>query len=391
MTFDNVLNTYNESVVATYARFPLCIASGKGSVCTDIDGKEYIDFTTGIGVNSLGFCDDGWSNAVAKQAEVLNHTSNLYYTIPGMELAKQLCVRTGYKNIFYANSGAEANEGAIKAARKYSFDKYGDGRNEIITLVNSFHGRTVTTLAATGQDSFHNYFFPFTEGFSYCPAGNLDALKTAISNKTCAIMIELVQGEGGVISLDKQYVDGIVELCNEKDILLIADEVQTGIGRTGKLLASEHYSIQPDITTLAKGLGGGLPIGGILFNEKTSCVLSAGTHGSTFGGNPISAAAALYTVNKIDDELLAEVSIKGEHLKKRLLSMKGVNTVDGLGMMIGIDVAPLIAGDIVKAGIENGLLLLTAKEKVRMLPPLNIPMSTLDKGLDIFEKLLTQR
>ncbi len=391
MTFDNIIDSYTNTVTATYARFPICIVSGNGSVCTDIHGKEYIDFTTGIGVNSLGFCDEGWSNAVAKQAGLLNHTSNLYYTIPGMELAKQLCERTGYSNIFYSNSGAEANEGAIKAARKYSFDKYGEGRNEIITLVNSFHGRTVTTLAATGQDSFHNYFFPFTEGFSHCPAGDLKALGASINNKTCAIMIELVQGEGGVISLDKQYVTELMKLCDEKDILLIADEVQTGIGRTGKLLACEHYGIQPDITTLAKGLGGGLPIGGILFNKKTSTVLSAGTHGSTFGGNPISAAAALYTLNQINDDLLAEVTAKGEHMKKRLLAMKNVNAVDGLGMMIGINVAPIIAGDIVKAGIEKGLLLLTAKEKVRMLPPLNIPIKTLDEGLDIFEGLLLQR
>ncbi len=390
MNFDNIKNSYDESIAPTYARFPLCITNGKGALCYDIDGNEYIDFTTGIGVNSLGFCDDGWSLAVAEQAAKLNHTSNLYYTLPGIELAKLLCERTGYSNIFYANSGAEANEGAIKAARKYSFDKYGEGRSEIITLVNSFHGRTVTTLAATGQDSFHNYFFPFTDGFSHCPAGDIDALTSAISDKTCAVMIEFVQGEGGVISLDKKYVDGVAKLCKDKDILLIADEVQTGIGRTGKLLASQHYDILPDITSLAKGLGGGMPIGGVLFNEKMSAVLSAGTHGSTFGGNPISAAAALYTLGKIDDTMLKDVAAKGEHIKKRLLTMKNVNAVDGLGMMIGVNVAPLVAVDIVKAGIDKGLLLLTAKEKVRMLPPLNIPMDILDKGLDIFEELLAQ-
>ncbi len=389
MTLDNIKNSYDESVTATYARYPLCITSGKGSLCYDIDGKEYIDFTTGIGVNSLGFCDEGWSKAVSEQAAKLNHTSNLYYTLPGVELAKTLCERTGYTNIFYANSGAEANEGAIKAARKYSFDKYGEGRNEIITLVNSFHGRTVTTLAATGQDSFHNYFFPFTEGFSHCPVGDIEALNAAITDKTCAIMIEFVLGEGGVISLDNQFIDFIVAKCSEKDILLVADEVQTGIGRTGKLLASQHYNILPDITTIAKGLGGGLPIGGVLFNEKTSTVLSAGTHGSTFGGNPISAAAALYTVNSIDDKILAEVSAKGEHIKKRLLAMKNVNAVDGLGMMIGVDISPLIASDIVKAGIEKGILLLTAKDKLRMLPPLNISIETIDKGLDIVEELLS--
>ncbi len=389
MTIENIKSSYDDSVAGTYARFPICIESGKGSLCYDIEGKEYIDFTTGIGVNSLGFCDDGWSKTVADQAAKLNHISNLYYTLPGVELATALCRRTGYSNLFYSNSGAEANEGAIKAARKYSYDKYGENRNQIITLINSFHGRTITTLSATGQDYFHNYFFPFTEGFLYCPAGDINALKDMLTDKVCAVMIEFVQGEGGVIKLDPEYVNQLFKLCSEKDILVVADEVQTGIGRTGKLLASQHYDVQPDITTLAKGLAGGLPIGAVLFNEKTKDVLSAGTHGSTFGGNPISAAAALYTINTIDDELLSQVTLKAEHIKRRLLAMKHVNAVDGLGLMIGIDVYPLVASDILKSAIDKGLLLLTAKDKVRLLPPLNISMEVLDRGLDIIEELLS--
>ncbi len=389
MTFENIQDSYNNSITGTYARFPICIERGEGALCYGIEGKEYIDFTTGIGVNSLGFCDKGWAKAVSDQAIKLNHISNLYYTLPGVELATQLCGRTGYSNLFYANSGAEANEGAIKAARKYSFDKYGRDRHQIITLVNSFHGRTVTTLSATGQDYFHNYFFPFTEGFSYCPAGDIAAFEDIISDKVCAVMIEFVQGEGGVISLEKDYIEQLFNICKEKDILIIADEVQTGIGRTGKLLASQHYGVQPDITTLAKGLGGGLPIGAVLFNEKTKGTLSAGTHGSTFGGNPIAAAAALYTLKQIDDEMLSLVTEKAEHAKKRLVAMKNVNAVDGLGLMLGVDIAPLIAGDVVKAGIEKGILLLTAKEKVRLLPPLNIPINVLDRGLDIIEELLS--
>lgn len=375
----------NQYIAGTYARFDACIVSGIGAECTDDKGKKYIDFTSGIGVNSMGFSDAGWANAVAEQAKTLNHTSNLYYTEPAANLAKALCNKTGFKKVFFANSGAESNEGAIKAARKYSFDNYGQGRGNIITLVNSFHGRTITTLAATGQDSFHNFFHPFTQGFTYAIANDLAAFKNAVTKETCGVMIELVQGEGGVIALQNDYVKAISDYCNENDILLIVDEVQTGIGRTGTLFAYEQYNIMPDILTTAKGLGGGLPIGGVLLGDKVQYTLSAGTHGSTYGANPICCAGASYVLSKLSDEFLQEVRQKADYIT---LKLEKIGKVSGLGLMIGLEVAPKKARDIAIKCLENGLLILTAKDKIRLLPPLNITYEQIDKGIAILNKSL---
>lgn len=386
----SVKKTDKKYVANTYARFNLCIKSGTGATCTDEKGNEYIDFTSGIGVNSLGFCNESWVNAVCKQAKTLNHTSNLYYIKPCADLAQMLCKKSKFENVFFANSGAEANEGAIKAARKYSYDKYGDDRYEIVTLVNSFHGRTITTLAATGQDSFHTNFMPFTQGFVYAKANDRISLENAISNKTCAIMIELVQGEGGVVALDKAFVDVIAKLAQEKDLLIIADEVQTGIGRTGKLFAFEHFNIKPDIVTLAKGLGGGLPIGAVLFGQKVCKTMCLGTHGSTFGANPIACAGAKVVLQTITPIMLKNIAEKGEYINSELLKMKNVCSVSGKGLMIGVEIAPLNARDIAEKCLKDGLLVLTAKDKLRLLPPLNITKQELKKGLKILKKVLEQ-
>ncbi len=389
MSYNELKSNDEKYVVGNYARFDLCIDHGKKSTCYDLEGNEYIDFTTGIGVNSLGFCDDGWVMAVTKQAAALNHVSNLYYTSPGTDLAKLLSARTGCDKVFFANSGAEANEGAIKAARKYSFDKYGKDRNVIITLNGSFHGRTVTTLAATGQDAYHDFFFPFTEGFVHIEPNDTAALDAALGKDVCAVMLEFVQGEGGVRKLSDEFVKEVAKLCAERDILLIADEVQTGVGRTGTFLASEQFGVTPDITTLAKGLGGGLPIGAILFNEKTGGVLTPGTHGTTYGANPIACAAAYYTVNTIDTALMNEVKVKSGYIRARLEKMKNVIVVDGLGMMVGFEVSDQFKpAELVKAAMEKGLLLLTAKDRVRLLPALNIPKASLERGMDILAELL---
>ncbi len=375
-------------VTNTYNRYDLEITEGMGVNCYDIDGKEYIDLSSGIGVNSLGFCDMGWVASVTQQVCKLNHTSNLFYSQPCALLAKALCERTGYEKVFFANSGAEANEGAIKTARKYSFDKYGKDRNKIITLINSFHGRTVTTLAATGQDVFHNYFYPFTEGFEYAIANDFDSVEKLVDKNVCAIMMELVQGEGGVIALDKDFVVKVAELCKAKDILLIIDEVQTGVGRTGKFLASEHFGIKPDITTLAKGLGGGLPIGAVLAREKCADTLGYSMHGTTFGGNPIVCAGANYVLARIDEEFLFSVEQKGEYFKEKLLQIDGIEDVSGLGLMLGLKLANKKSSDIVKEGIKKGVIMLTAKEKVRLLPPLVITYDEIDKAVAIIKSLI---
>lgn len=390
--FENIQATDKQYVANTYGRFPVAIEKGKGATCYDFDGKKYIDFSSGIGVNALGFCDEGWVNAVTKQLTTLQHISNLYYTAPCAEAAKLLCERTGMKKVFFSNSGAESNEGAIKCARKYSFMKYGEGRSKILTLNNSFHGRTVTTLAATGQDVFHNFFYPFTEGFEYTPANDIDALKTALEDgSVCALMIELIQGEGGVMPLEKDFVKEAEKLCKQKDIILIADEVQTGVGRTGKLFAFEHFGISPDIATTAKGLGGGLPLGCVMFGEKTENVLTAGDHATTFGGNPVATAGARYILDKIDDAFLSEVASKGEYIRKRLSDMPHVVGCDGMGLMLGIRLDESVkAADIVKKGIENGVLALTAKVKLRLLPPLTITYEEIDEGLDAIEKALKE-
>ncbi len=385
----NTIEKFNENVMQTYGRYPVVSEQGGNCVCTDENGKTYIDFGSGIGTNSLGYCNEKWTEAVCKQVKTIQHTSNYYYTKVQAEFAEMLCSATGYSKVFFGNSGAEANECAIKIARKYSFDKYGMGRSNIITLKNSFHGRTMCTLSATGQDVFHNYFFPFVEGFINVEANNISDLKEKLDDSVCAVMLEYVQGEGGVIALDKDFVDAVYELCSEKDILVIADEVQTGIGRTGKLLAGEHYGKRANITTLAKGLAGGLPIGACLADEKCDSVLTAGTHGSTFGGNPVCCAggkAVLETV--LADGFLESVAEKAEIFRTELGKISEIESVSGLGMMIGCKLKTKQAADVVKAALDEGLLLLTAKEKVRLLPPLTISEKEMTEGINIIRKLL---
>ena len=374
-------------VLGTYGRYDLLIVRGAGAECEDETGKKYIDLGSGIGVNALGYCDGGWIKAVEEQLETLQHTSNLYYTAPCALLAEALCERTGYKKVFFCNSGAEANEAAIKTARKYSFDKYGAGRDKIITLNKSFHGRTMATLTATAQEAMHNYFFPFNEGFVYCDK-DIEEIKK--HKGVCAVMLEFIQGEGGVIPMDKDFAAQVYEYCAANDILFIADEVQTGVGRTGRFLCSEHYGIKPDITTLAKGLGGGLPIGAMLAGEKCESVMGAGTHGSTFGGNPVVCAGGRYVLSRIDDKLLSEVKEKGEYIKSRLSGVKGVKSVSGLGLMLGIELSRKKAADVVKECISRGVIPLTAKDKVRLLPPLVITMEQLEKAVDVLARVIAE-
>ncbi len=391
MNFEAYKKKDQATIANTYARFDVCLENGKNATATDVDGKSYIDFGSGIGVTSLGYCDEGWVDAVTAQLRKLQHCSNLYYSLPDMELAQKLCELTGYSKVFFANSGAEANECAIKIARKRSFDRYGEGRNKIITLVNSFHGRTVTTLSATGQDSFHQFFFPFTEGFVFAQANNLGELTALLDDTVCGVMMELIQGEGGVMPLDPAFVTAVASLCKEKDLTLIIDEVQTGIGRSGKLLACAHYGIKPDVVTLAKGLGGGLPIGAVLMNEEYSSVLGAGTHGSTFGGNPVVCAGGLEVLNRVSEEaFLATVTEKGEYIRAKLAEMDEIEGVDGLGLMLGIRLKHKKAADVAKACVANGLLILTAKTKLRMLPPLTITKEEIDQGLAILAAVLAE-
>ena len=374
-------------VAPTYGRFNVELTKGKGSTLYDENGKEYIDFGSGIGVTAFGIADEEWKRAVINQLDKLQHTSNLYYTAPCAELAKLLCEKTGMKKVFFSNSGAEANEGAIKYARKYSFDKYGEGRSTIITLVNSFHGRTITTLAATGQDSFHTNFAPFTPGFKYCPANDIDAIRKMATDDVCAIMFECVQGEGGVLNLEESFVKEIENLAKEKDILMIVDEVQTGNGRTGKYFAYINFGLEPDIVSTAKGLAGGLPMGAVLFGEKVESHITAGSHGSTFGGNPVAAAGAVSIVERIDDEFMKTVSEKSEYIIKFLKSVNGVKSISGMGLMLGIETEK-DAKEVVNACLEKGLLVLTAKTKIRLLPALNISYEEIDKGLNILKEVI---
>ena len=387
--FDEIKNLDNNYVVNTYARFNVAFKSGKGSTLYDFNDKKYIDFSSGIGVNAFGVCDSEWSKSVIEQTNRLSHMSNLYYTLPQAQLAHLLCSKTGMKKVFFANSGAEANEGAIKTARKYSHDKYGESRSEIITLVNSFHGRTITTLKATGQDVFHKNFYPFTEGFTYAKANDIEDVKNHINDKTCAIMMELVQGEGGVLPLDKDFVKEIEKIAKEKDLILIIDEVQTGNGRTGFLYAYQGFGINPDIVTTAKGIGGGLPLGAVLFNEKTEKVLGFGDHATTFGGNPIVCAGALSIIERLTPEFLEIVKQKGEYIKEYCKQIKNVESVSGMGMMLGIKTTKP-AREVVSKCLENGLVCLTAKDKVRFLPPLNITVEELEEGLKIFKKVVEE-
>ena len=374
-------------IANTYARFPIVLERGKGSLVWDSEGREYIDMGSGIAVNAFGLADGQWMAAVTEQLGRLQHSSNLYYTVPDALLAEQLCERTGMKKVFFGNSGAEANECAIKCARKYAADKYGaDKRYKIVTLVNSFHGRTVTTLAATGQDEYHQDFQPLTPGFLYAPANDCEALKALVEgdDAIAAIMFELVQGEGGVLPLTQEFVQCIADICRAKDILMVCDEVQTGNGRTGTLYAWMQYGIVPDIMTTAKGLGGGLPIGACLMGEKCENTLTPGSHGSTFGGNPAVCAGALNILSRIDDSLLAEVKAKSEYIVNALTGAKGVESVAGLGLMLGIKtVKPL--NDVVTACRENGVLVLTAHGKLRLLPALNIPMGLVEKAVAVIK------
>lgn len=384
----NLKDIDREYIAGTYARFPLQIVSGKGALVYDENGKEYIDLGTGIAVNTFGVADDEWIAAVTAQLGKCQHTSNLFYSEPCAMLAKTLCERTGMKKVFFSNSGAEANETAIKTARKYAADKKGKDTYTIITLKNSFHGRTITTLAATGQDVFHEDFTPLTQGFVYAEANNIESVKQLVSEyKVAAIMFELVQGEGGVLPLEKDFVKGLAEIAAENDILLIADEVQTGNGRTGELYAYMHYSIQPDIVSTAKGLGGGLPIGACLLGEKVKDVLGAGSHGSTFGGNPIASAGALNILSRIDEKLLSEVREKSAYIFDTMQNARGVKSISGLGLMIGIETEK-DASEIIAKCRENGVLVIKAKNKIRLLPPLNIPMETLVKALEVIKAAL---
>lgn len=387
MDFQTAKQYDDEYIIHSYGRFPVLLTKGKGATVQDDTGKTYIDFTSGIGVNALGFCDDNWVQAVSAQLQTLQHTSNLYYTEPCIQAAKLLCEKSGMKKVFFGNSGAEANEGVIKAARKYSFLKYGASRNKIIALQNSFHGRTMAALSATGQDAYHNFFFPFVDGFVFAKANDFADILSKMTDDVCAVMMEMVQGEGGVVPLNKEYVQTIAKACKEKDILFIVDEVQTGMGRTGSLFSYQQFGIQPDLVSCAKGLGGGLPIGAVLFGEKTETVFVPGDHGSTFGGNPVVCAGAVHILNTMDEAFLQDVQKKGAYLKEKIEKMPHVQNVAGLGMMLGIQL-DVEAKPVINALLEAGLLVLSAKTKIRLLPPLTITQEELDKGLTILEQTL---
>lgn len=377
--------TDKKYIANTYNRFPVSIVSGKGSVVKDENGKEYIDLGSGIGVTSFGIADEIWQNAITEQISKVQHMSNLYYTEPCARLAEMLCEKTGMKKVFFSNSGAEANECAIKLARKYAFDKYGKDRYTIVTLENSFHGRTLTTLSATGQEHYHELFNPLTPGFTSVDSGDLDALKKIHAETPVAgVLIECIQGEGGVLPIDADFIKSLNAWCNENDVLFMVDEVQTGNGRTGEFYAYMNYNVTPDVVSTAKGLAGGLPLGATLMGEKVQNVLGFGDHGSTFGGNPVCCAAAVSIVKRIDSDLLADVKEKSKAVFEALDGAKGVESVSGMGLMIGIKpVRP--AAEIVKEVMESGVLCLTAKDKVRLLPALNIPKETLLKAVEIIK------
>ena len=388
MTFEEIKKQDQQNIMHTYGRFNVALVSGHGATAVDCTGKEYIDFTSGIGVNSLGYCDTKWAAAVANQAATLQHTSNLYYNPVQTKLAETLCGLTGFSKVFFGNSGAEANECAIKLARKYGTETYGETRNEIITLQNSFHGRTVTTLAATGQDGFHQHFTPFTQGFVYAEP-SMEGVQSCLNESTCAVFIELIQGEGGVLPLDPDFVKELAQLCKERDILLLVDEVQTGVGRTGALYCYQNYGIMPDVVTSAKGLGGGLPIGACLCTERLGGVMGAGMHGSTFGGNPVVCAGALAVLERVgNDAFMEEVKKKGKYLADRLNAMEEIELVRGMGMMLGAKPKSKSAKEIAARCVGNGLLVLTAKDMLRFLPPLTISYEEIDKGLEILEKTM---
>lgn len=389
MTSETLKLAHAANLMPTYSPFDVVLTEGSGAIATDIDGKTYIDFGSGIGVNSLGFADEEWVHAVSDQLQNLQHASNLYYTAPAIGLAEDLCKDSPFAAVFFGNSGAEANECAIKVARKASFDRYGEHRHDIICLVDSFHGRTLSTLAATGQAAMHPTFAPLPEGFRYVPANDIKALKGAIGPTTCAVMLECVQGEGGVNIVEKDFLQAVDALCKENDLLFIIDEIQTGIGRTGKLFAFEHAGITPDVITLAKGLGGGLPIGACLVSEKWRNVMGPGTHGSTFGGNPVVCAGARVVLKRIaNPAFLQKVSAKGAFLESLLEDIQGIDEISRLGLMVGFTLKDKKAGDVLNAALKEGLLVLTAKNKIRLLPPLTISEKELQDGAAILKAVI---
>lgn len=392
MTFEELKARDHQYVMQTYGRFDVAIDHGEGSTLYGLEGQEYTDFASGIGVASLGYGHPAWVKTVTEQAAKLAHTSNLFYTEPYVNLAEKLCQRTGMASVFFANGGGEANEGIIKLARKYSFDKYGMGRSTIITLRNSFHGRTITTLQATGQDVFHQYFFPFTEGFRYAEANSMDSVKAQVGEDTCAIMLELIQGEGGVLPMDKAFVKELAAYCAENDYLLLVDEVQTGVGRTGSLFCFQQYDILPDACTFAKGIAGGLPMAGVMCSEKCRNVLTPGTHATTFGGNPIAAAAACTVLDVLDDDMMNTINEKGAYLRESIAAFGSeyVDCVRGMGLMVGIVLKDGVdRSTLVKKCYDKNLLVLTAGPKtIRLLPPLVITKEEMDKGLAVLKEVL---
>ncbi|MCI9444247.1 MAG: acetylornithine/succinylornithine family transaminase [Oscillospiraceae bacterium] len=391
MNFNEIKALDESYVVQTYGRNQVAIDHGHGATLWDTGGKEYIDFTSGIGVCSLGYANEAWAKAIYEQAMKVGHISNLFYTEPYAKLASKLVPAAGMAAAFFGNSGAEANEGMIKVARKYSYDKYGEGRAVIITLKNSFHGRTITTLKATGQDHFHEFFFPFTEGFRYAEANSMDSLMAAAGDDVCGVMMELIQGEGGVNPLNQDYVQAVAKLCAERDWLLLVDEVQTGVGRTGSMFAYQQFGIQPDVISFAKGIAGGLPFGGFMTNEKCRAVLKAGDHGSTFGGNPMAAAAANVVMDTLTPEFLAQVTEKGQYLRDGIASLSSpiVSGIRGMGLMIGVGVQGMTHKELKDKLMAAGLLCLTAgKDTLRLLPPLSITTEEIDKGLEIMAQVM---
>ena len=391
MNFNEIKALDESYVVQTYGRNQVAIDHGHGATLWDTGGKEYIDFTSGIGVCSLGYANEAWAKAIYEQAMKVGHISNLFYTEPYAKLASKLVPAAGMAAAFFGNSGAEANEGMIKVARKYSYDKYGEGRAVIITLKNSFHGRTITTLKATGQDHLHEFFFPFTEGFRYAEANSMDSLMAAAGDDVCGVMMELIQGEGGVNPLNQDYVQAVAKLCAERDWLLLVDEVQTGVGRTGSMFAYQQFGIQPDVISFAKGIAGGLPFGGFMTNEKCRAVLKAGDHGSTFGGNPMAAAAANVVMDTLTPEFLAQVTEKGQYLRDGIASLSSpiVSGIRGMGLMIGVGVQGMTHKELKDKLMAAGLLCLTAgKDTLRLLPPLSITTEEIDKGLEIMAQVM---
>ncbi len=392
MTHEELKYTEGQYVMQTYGRFDIDIDHGEGAVLYDHAGRAYLDFTAGIGVNSIGYGNAKWVEAITEQAQKLGHISNLYYTEPCVALAQVLCTRSDMANVFFSNSGAEANEGMIKLARKYSFDKYGKGRGTVLTLQNSFHGRTAATLAATGQEVFHNYFFPFPDGFRIAESATIDSVKAVAGHDVCAVMLELVQGEGGVLPMEQDFVHALAVLCAERDWLLLVDEVQTGVGRTGSLFAFQQYGIIPDAVSFAKGIAGALPLGGFMANERCRAVLTPGTHATTFGGNPICAAAALEVLDQLGEPALAAVADKGDYIRKRIegMNLPCLGATRGMGLMIGIEVQGNKTNKELAALLAaNGLLVLTAGQALRLLPPLTITMAEIEKGLSILYDTLS--